>query len=42
LVGGFLYESVSAQLPFLLAIFLVIPEFILIAYFVHEPKEREA
>jgi len=42
LAGGFLYESVSAQLPFLLAIFLVIPEFMVTAFFVHEPEKREA
>jgi len=42
LVGGFLYESVSPQLPFLLAMILTVPEFAVIAFLVHEPEKREA
>ncbi len=42
LAGGFLYESVSPALPFLLAIFLTIPVFTAVALLVHEPERREA
>jgi len=40
-VGGFLYDSVSPQLPFLLAIIFTLPEFAVIAFLVHEPEKRE-
>ncbi|RLI17877.1 hypothetical protein DRO44_02525 [Candidatus Bathyarchaeota archaeon] len=40
-VGGFLYEHVSHQLPFYIAIALVIPSFILTLILVKEPEKRE-
>jgi len=42
LAGGFFYERVMPELPFLLAIVLAIPVFILIVLLVHEPEKREA
>ncbi|MDH5634692.1 MAG: MFS transporter, partial [Candidatus Bathyarchaeota archaeon] len=41
LAGGFLYEHVSPQTPFLLAIFFIAPAFVLTLTLVHEPEERE-
>ncbi|MFQ5950482.1 MAG: MFS transporter [Candidatus Geothermarchaeales archaeon] len=41
LIGGFLYESVSPQLPFLLLAMLIVPQAVLIAWLVHEPETRE-
>ncbi len=41
LLGGFLYEHVSPQLPFLLAMVSTVPSFILTLALVHEPKKRE-
>jgi MFS family permease len=41
LAGGVLYDTVSPQFPFLLMIVLVIPQFLLILFFVHEPERRE-
>ncbi len=41
LLGGFLYEHVSPQLPFFIAILCVIPPFILVLALVHEPAKRE-
>jgi len=41
ITGGVLYDFVSPQLPFLLMIAFVIPEFFIILRFVHEPKKRE-
>ncbi len=41
LVGGFLYEHVSPQAPFLIAIILVAPAFVLTLTLVHEPEKRE-
>ncbi len=41
LLGGFLYEHVSPQLPFFIAILSVIPPFILVLALVHEPAKRE-
>lgn len=41
LTGGILYEHVSPQLPFLLAIILIIPSIVLTLTMVHEPKKRE-
>jgi MFS family permease len=39
--GGFMYEYVSPELPFLLAAFLFVPCFVLTLLKVHEPKHRE-
>ncbi len=41
LIGGFLYEHVSPQLPFFLAIGFVVPSFVLTLALVHEPEKRE-
>jgi len=41
LVGGALYYFVSPQLPFLLMIPLLAPQFILTLLLVHEPEKRE-
>jgi MFS family permease len=41
LVGGFMYEHVSPQTPFYLAIILIAPAFILTLTLVHEPEKRE-
>jgi DHA1 family multidrug resistance protein B-like MFS transporter len=41
LAGGFLYEHVSPQMPFLLAIFFIAPAFVLTLTLVHEPEKRE-
>jgi DHA1 family multidrug resistance protein-like MFS transporter len=41
LIGGALYEHVSPQLPFFLAMIFFIPSFILILTMVHEPTKRE-
>ena len=41
LIGGFLYEHVSPQLPFFLAISLTVPSFALTLVLVHEPEKRE-
>ncbi|MCW3976652.1 MAG: MFS transporter, partial [Candidatus Bathyarchaeota archaeon] len=40
--GGILYDNVSPQFPFLLMIALVLPQFLLILFFVHEPEKRES
>lgn len=39
--GGILYEHVYPQLPFFLAIVLIVPSFILTLIMVHEPEKRE-
>jgi MFS family permease len=39
--GGILYEHVSPQLPFFLAIVSLVPTFILTLTMVHEPERRE-
>jgi MFS family permease len=39
--GGILYEHVSPQLPFFLAIVLIVPSFVLTLIMVHEPEKRE-
>jgi DHA1 family multidrug resistance protein-like MFS transporter len=39
--GGILYEHVSPQLPFFLAIILVVPSLIITLILVHEPEKRE-
>jgi MFS family permease len=41
LAGGYLYEHVSPQTPFLVAIAAVLPSFLLTLTLVKEPKERE-
>jgi MFS family permease len=41
LTGGILYEHFSPQLPFLIAIVLIVPSFILTLIFVHEPERKE-
>ncbi|MCW4052479.1 MAG: MFS transporter [Candidatus Bathyarchaeota archaeon] len=40
-VGGYLYEHVSPQAPFLLAVASVLPSFLLALALVKEPKKRE-
>jgi MFS family permease len=42
LMGGFLYEHVSPQLPFFLAMVSTVPSFVLTLALVHEPEKREA
>lgn len=39
--GGILYEHVYPQLPFFLAIVLIVPSFVLTLIMVHEPEKRE-
>jgi len=41
LVGGVLYEHVSPQVPFFLAIIFIVPAFVLMLVLVHEPEKRE-
>jgi len=41
IAGGVLYDNVSPQSPFLLMISLIIPQFLLMLFFVHEPEKRE-
>ncbi len=41
IAGGVLYDTVSPQFPFLLMIFMSIPQFFLLLFFVHEPEKRE-
>lgn len=41
LAGGILYEHVSPQLPFFLAIIFIVPSFIVTLTMVHEPEKRE-
>ena len=41
LAGGFLYEHISPQAPFLLAIVFIAPAFMLTLTLVHEPEKRE-
>ncbi|KPV65371.1 MAG: Multidrug resistance protein MdtG [Candidatus Bathyarchaeota archaeon BA1] len=41
LVGGFLYENISPQLPFILLLASTIPTAILTFLLIHEPKRRE-
>jgi MFS family permease len=40
-LGGFMYDNVSPQSPFLLAILLVIPSTVIALVYVHEPKPEE-
>ncbi len=39
--GGILYEHVSPQMPFFLAMFFIVPSFFLTTALVHEPEKRE-
>jgi len=41
LAGGFIYEHVSPQLPFLIPVVFVVPEILIILFLVHEPEKRE-
>jgi len=41
LLGGYLYEHVSPQTPFMLAIAAILPSFLLISILVKEPEKRE-
>ena len=41
LLGGYLYEHVSPQTPFMLAITTILPGFLLISILVKEPEKRE-
>jgi MFS family permease len=41
LVGGILYQYVSPQLPFFVAMLCVVPSFLLTLIMVHEPERRE-
>jgi len=41
LLGGFLYEHVSPQLPFFLAMVSTVPSFVLTLALVYEPEKRE-
>jgi len=40
-LGGFLYEHVSPQMPFLFAFALTIPSLVMVSALVHEPQKRE-
>jgi len=39
--GGFLYEHISPRAPFYIAIFSILPAFLLTLFLVHEPEKRE-
>ncbi len=41
LVGGVLYDHVSPQWPFIIAMVSIIPSFLLTLFFVHEAQKRE-
>jgi len=41
LLGNFLYANVVPQLPFLVMLVLLIPQFLIILLFIEEPKKRE-
>ncbi len=40
-LGGLIYFSFSHQLPFFLTVILLIPQFLITLFMVHEPKQRE-
>ncbi|MEM2917262.1 MAG: MFS transporter [Candidatus Bathyarchaeia archaeon] len=42
LAGGILYQNISPQVPFIISLSLVLPEFLMILMLVHEPEKREA
>ncbi len=39
--GGWLYDNVDHQVPFLLQFVLIIPPFLLVYFFIEEPKKGE-
>jgi MFS family permease len=39
--GGWLYDNVSHQIPFLLQFVLIIPPILLVYFFIEEPKKAE-
>jgi MFS family permease len=39
--GGWLYDNVGHQVPFLLQLVLIIPPFLLVYFFIEEPKKEE-
>ena len=41
LAGGWLYDNVGHQIPFLLQFVLIIPPILLVYFFIEEPKEEE-
>lgn len=41
LIGGVIYEKISPQLPFYIAMVLVIPSFVMTLFLVQEPEKRE-
>lgn len=41
LAGGFIYEHVSVQLPFVLLLASMVPTSLLTFFLIHEPKKRE-
>jgi len=41
LLGNYLYASVSPQLPFLLMLVLLVPQFLITLFLIPEPKKRE-
>jgi MFS family permease len=41
LAGGIVYEQVSPQMPFFLAVMFTVPQFLIMLFLVHEPKQRE-
>jgi MFS family permease len=41
LIGGFVYEHLSPQMPFFIALAVTVPQFLITLFFVHEPKQRE-
>lgn len=42
ILGTYLYQNISMQLPFFILLALTAPQVILMLFFVHEPKERES
>jgi MFS family permease len=41
LLGGIIYYTISHQLPFLLVLVFLVPQFLVTFFMVHEPKQRE-
>ncbi|GAJ14054.1 unnamed protein product, partial [marine sediment metagenome] len=39
--GGWLYDNVGHQVPFLLQLVLIIPPFLLVYFFIEEPEKEE-
>jgi MFS family permease len=42
LLGNFLYVSVFPQMPFFLTLALVIPEIVIVIFFVHEAQKQQS